>query len=128
MQKVLLDTSFIISCAREKIDFIQELQEYEVLIPEQVIQETFKVSQDSEQSLKDRNCAELALKILYSCQSSFKRIDICNDKLKDVDDLIVHYAKSNLDVIVATLDKGLKEKIGKKALMTIFDKNKIGLI
>ncbi len=57
MKKVILDTNFIVTCVKQKIDFFEDikLQGIKILIPKQVIKET--------ENLKTSN-AKLSLKIL----------------------------------------------------------------
>lgn len=116
MKSVLLDSSFLISAAKEKIDIFEELQEYEILIPKQVIDETFRISQ-SNQSLKDREAAELALRILYNNQKRFNRIDLPSEKREHTDKLIIKYANENTNIIVATLDRKLKSHFKGRTLL-----------
>lgn len=114
MKAVLLDSSFIIAATKKKIDFFDELQEYqEILVPEQVIEEIFKVSQ-SKQSLKTKQSAELALKILEVESAKFKKIDVGKGH---TDNQIVKYAKENPGVLVATIDKDLKSKISGEVIV-----------
>ncbi len=105
MREVLLDTNFIIACLKQKIDFIEEfnLLGYKVLIPEQVINE-----------LK-RNKQELALNFLEKQKNFFRTIDIGKGH---VDKKIIQYSKKNPEIVVATLDKELKNSLkNKKAII-----------
>ncbi|MEM3116719.1 MAG: hypothetical protein QXX55_02075 [Candidatus Pacearchaeota archaeon] len=102
MGRVILDTSFILTATKQKIDFFHwlELEGMEVIIPEQTIKE-----------LKGLG-AELALKILK--KNEFKIIKIRGD---DADTAIINFVKDDPEAIVATLDKGLQKKIKNKKLI-----------
>ena len=113
MKKILLDSSFLISAAKEKLDLFEKLQEYEILIPEQVINETFRVSQ-SNQSLKNKEAAELALKILYKSKDNFKKIDLGQGH---TDTQMIKYVEENQGSIVATLDKEIKSRLKGKTMI-----------
>lgn len=116
MKSILLDSSFIISAAKKKIDIFEELQEFpEIIIPEQVIQEVFNISQ-SKQSAKNKQSAELALKIIES--NKFKKIDLGKGY---VDNLIIDYSKKNPETFIATLDREIKNKL-KEKIITLFGK------
>ena len=118
MKQTLLDTSFILTCIRNKIDFIEEitLQGSEVLIPKQVISEIQRIS-ISKKKLRFRDEAILAMKVLEN--SIFKKIDL---KTKNTDNGIARYSNDH-DVIVATLDRGLKKKVKGQKLVIRRKKN-----
>ncbi len=107
MKQVLLDTNFIISCARQKIDFFHEipLMGFEILIPRQVFDEIEKLSK-SRKSATLREEADLALKIMNR-----NKFTIIKLRRNDVDRAIIEFANDNRDVIIATLDKELQNKI-----------------
>jgi rRNA-processing protein FCF1 len=121
MEKIMLDTNFILSCIRNKIDFVEELQlsGREILLPIQVMDEIKKISKKEKYSLRKE--AELALKFLE--KSSFKKIDI---KEKYVDEGIKKYLKNEPSIIIATLDRGLKKS--KSRNMIITRKKKIEIV
>lgn len=100
MKQALLDTSFILTCIKQKIDFFEELMEYQIIIPIQVIKE-----------LKGLN-AKLALKLVS--KHKFKKIDL---KMKNVDGGIKKFAEKDKNIIVATLDKELQKNIINKKLI-----------
>jgi rRNA-processing protein FCF1 len=123
MKKALLDTNFIITCIREKIDFFEDLklQGFQIIIPREVILEIERIS-NSRKKLKFRNEAEIALKLLKANQ--FKKISL---NTRNVDNGISKMAKKDSEVFVGTLDRELKKKIpnskivirGKKKLEVI---------
>lgn len=123
MKKAILDTNFILTCVKQKIDFLDEigLMGMDVLIPEEVLKEIRKII-SSGKKLHFREDAKLALKILN--KNKFKKIRLDTE---DVDKGLVNFAEKNKDVIVATLDRELKEKI-KKPKLVIRGKKKLGVI
>ena len=102
--KILLDTNFILTCIRQKIDFFEDiyLMGMHIIIPKEVIKELEKLKKES------------ALKLLRKEKGKFKRIFLSG---KNVDNSIIRYAKENPSVIIATLDKGLKTKIKNKKMI-----------
>ena len=107
MKEVLLDTNFILSCIRNKIDFFEELNlmGFKILIPKQVVFELASIL-DSKKKLKFKEEASLALQLLKN--NSFKEVDL---GVSYVDEGIRKFSKNNKDVIVATLDKELKDEL-----------------
>ncbi len=97
MKKVILDSSFIVTCVKQKIDFFENinLMGMQILIPKQVIREI--------KNLKNP-ASKTSLEILK--KNKFKEIDLGKGK---VDNLIINFAKKN-DVVVATLDREIKKK------------------
>jgi rRNA-processing protein FCF1 len=107
MKQILLDTNFILTCIKQKIDFFEylELMGLQILIPKQVIDEIEMIA-NSKKKLHFREDAKLSLALLK--KSSFEKIDL---GLQDVDKGIKRFAKQNPKVIVATLDKEIKDSI-----------------
>ena len=106
MRYVILDTNFILSCLRKKIDFFDEIQlmGFHVLIPVQVIKELENI-QNSKQKLHFREDAKIAIKLIES--GKFKKVGLDG---KNVDYGIIKLAKENEDFIVATLDREIRNK------------------
>jgi len=113
MKPVILDTNFILSCVKQKIDFFREISEkgWEILIPKQVIEE-IKSIENSTKKLYHRQTAKLAVVILEN--NKFKEIDL---KTKNVDKGIIKYTQEHPQLIVATLDKEIKDKIRNSKLV-----------
>lgn len=107
MKPALLDTNFILTCIKQKIDFSEELKlmGLEILIPAQVIREL--------KNLKIQE-AEFALKFLEKNKNDFKEIDIGKG---NVDKQILNYVKDKSEIIVATLDRELKAKLENKKII-----------
>jgi rRNA-processing protein FCF1 len=114
MRQILLDTNFIITCIKQKIDFFEEipLMGIQILIPEQVIKELEKLKKQS------------ALTLLKKEKSKFKTLSL---KGKIVDNSIINYAKENSAVIIATLDRVIQKKIRNRK-MIIVDRRKLEII
>ena len=112
MKSVLLDTNFILTCIKQKIDFFEELRfmGFEIIIPDRVIDELKKLKQT------------LALKLLE--KNNFKKIILIG---KDVDNSIINYAKKNPEIIIATLDKELSNKLKNRKII-IRGKKKLEII
>lgn len=113
MKQVLLDTNFIISCARQKIDFFHEIpfMGLEILIPEQVFDEIKKLSK-SRESATIREEADLALKIMN--RNKFTSVKL---RRNNVDDAIVEFANANPEVVIATIDKELKGRVKNRKMV-----------
>ena len=112
MRQVILDTSFILTCVRQKVDFFEKLEHegFSVLIPDQAIDELMGLG------------AQLALDILGKNRFHLLRIPG-----KDADSAIIAFARKNPAAVVATLDRGLQKKI-KNPKMVIRQKKKIEVI
>ena len=123
MKKVILDTNFIVSCVRNKIDFFEEIKfmGMQILIPKQVIEELKRIV-SSKKKLGFKQDAKIALQILE--KNLFQKIDIGK---KYVDKGIINYAEKNKDVIIATLDRELKNKI-KNPKLVIRGKKKLEVV
>ena len=102
MKTVLLDTNFIITYIKQKIDFFEELylEGYQIIIPDSDIKEIDKLNQSSALTLLKKN--------------NFKKI---NPLGKNVDNSIIKYARENPDVVIATLDKEIQKKIKNKKMI-----------
>ncbi len=46
MGQVLLDTNFILNCINQKIDFFEDLAGYKIIIPQEVINEIKKITEN----------------------------------------------------------------------------------
>jgi rRNA-processing protein FCF1 len=106
--KIIIDTNFILTLIKEKINLDISLKEllglYEILVPEGVIEELKKISQDKKTRVVDREIALVSLSIL----GKFKLLKMEN---KDVDTGIVKFVLNNPEIVVATLDKELRSRI-----------------
>ena len=108
----LLDTNFILTCMKQKIDFFEDLylMGIEVLVPKNVISELEKLKKTAALRLLDK--------------SVFKTISLPG---KNVDNAIVEYARKNPGVIIGTLDRDMRNKIRNRKI-TIRNRKKLEII
>lgn len=120
-KKAILDTNFILTCVKQKIDFSQELEleGIQIIIPKQVIDELKKITA-SKQKLKHRGYAKVAIDLIK--ENRFKTIDL---KTRGADPGIKKYANKNPKIIIATLDKELKKLPNRKII--IRGKKRLGI-
>ena len=113
MRQVVLDTNFILTAIKNKIDFIEGVTFLGLtpIVPEQVIAELEKIV-ESKKKLKFKDDARLGLKILS--KKKIKKIDLKNDY---VDNGLIAYSEQNKSAIIATMDKELKSKIPNQRLI-----------
>ena len=107
---VLIDTNFILTCVKQKIDFFEwfKLKGIKIIIPLEVMNEL--------KMLKGRSKSILALHAKFALsllkKNKFKEIDLKGgDK---ADKVIIKFARENPDIIIATLDREMKEHIKNK--------------
>ena len=114
MKQIILDTSFILTCIKNKIDFFEQLklEGIEILIPEQVVKELEGISNSKIE-------AKFALKLI-----KLNKPKIIKIHGKNTDNAIVNYSKKNPNIIVATLDSEIKKKI-KNYKLIIRNKKKL---
>lgn len=103
MKQIILDTDFIINAAKNKVDIKSELARicdfsFEICVLDKTLEE-----------LEGKPQAKLAKALI----ANFKVIETTKDK--PVDDLLMDFK----DVIVATQDKELKEKLKKRDIGVI---------
>ena len=115
--EVIIDTNFIISCLRKKIDFVSQLEEqgFKVLIPKEVMQELKDVRRNSRASREDRIAIDAALEMFSG--KKVKHITLGGGK---VDDWMIHKGKQGY--YIATLDREIKKHIPNRVV--IFDAQK----
>lgn len=126
--QIILDTNFIITSIKNKIQIFEELQKEfpsdKILIPLEVIKELEKLKEDEKLSLKEREYTKIAIELIKKYNPSIVPLNS-----KDVDAGILKYAKQYNNVIIATLDRNLKEKIRivnkKVKFLTIKEKKRI---
>ena len=107
MEKIILDTNFLMIPGQFKVDIFSEIERicnfnYKICIYEGSIRELENIIKTS--NVKDRMAATLALKILKS-----KKLHILEGKNVDVDSLILE--STDKDTIIATQDMKLKRKL-----------------
>ena len=110
--EVLLDTSFIISCIRKRIDFITQLEEqgFKIKIPKEVIQELKDLRKDSKTSHEDRIAIDVVMEMINN-----KRIKEIQLGTKNVDMGLIEKGKHGY--YIATLDGKIKHDVPKKIVI-----------
>ena len=124
MKYILLDTSFLVSCAEFKIDFFSELKRicnfnFEIAILDKVLEEIDKIIN---RGRKEGKMARLAKTILLT-----KRITVLPTAgRKSVDKILLE--KAGDKYLVATQDAGLKKLLKKKKQPVIMIRQKKHLV
>jgi rRNA-processing protein FCF1 len=115
--EVILDTNFIISCIRKKIDFYEQLTEqgFKVVFPREVLQELKDVRRKNGTSHEDRIAIDLAMQMIE--RMKVKKMSLGQGK---VDDWLISKGKEGY--YIATLDAVIKRQVPKRVV--IFDAQK----
>jgi len=126
--KILIDTNFAITCAKNKIDFhslVEEIidEKIEWLVPQDVLNELGNIKDRTGIKVADRNAAELSFELLQQIKPEI--LDLPG-KTPNVDMKIVNYIIDK-DIVLATMDKNLKSRINNK-ILTVRGKNNLELI
>jgi len=118
--KVILDTNFLIYCAKNKLDYVEELgdllnEDCELIVPEQVVRELKLLSEDLKKKIsgKDRVSADLALQLLDV--NNVKKVKVSG---KSVDEGIINLSKQDSKNIVCTLDREMRKILGRVILIS----------
>jgi rRNA-processing protein FCF1 len=126
--KILLDTNFILTCAKRKIDFEEQTQGLvdegiEWIVPQEVLNELGNLKDKEGMKGKDKEAAELAFEIVKKVNHCFVENISKRDK-GNVDIMIVNYLIKHDDIILATMDKNLKQRLPHRKFLTVRgDKN-----
>ncbi|MDP3026876.1 MAG: PIN domain-containing protein [Nanoarchaeota archaeon] len=122
--KVILDTNFLIYCAKNKLDYLEEIgnlinEGFELVVPMQVIEEMKKLKDDKWKKVsgKDKDAIALALQLLDV--NKVKKVKI---KGESVDEGIVNLANENKKNIVCTLDREMRHNLPRVILINKFKK------
>lgn len=119
--KVILDSSFIISCIRERIDFLSQLAEqgFIPVVPREVLQEMKDLRISNRVSHEDRVAIDVAFELLE--KNKVKKNSLGTGR---VDDWLIKRGQEG--IFIATLDKEIKKQIPKK--IVIFKaQNRVGV-
>lgn len=128
--KALLDTNFVVTCVKQKIDFFSQSSEatdeyIEWILPKQVEKEIEEISKRQGEKEEDKKAAAISLEMLKLIGP--KKIDL-EIKHDNVDQGIVDFLKGKeKEYVLATLDKDLKSKVGCK-ILTIKGEKSLQLI
>jgi rRNA-processing protein FCF1 len=126
--KILLDTNFVLTCAKQKIDFpnVAEQvidQKIEWIVPQDVLDELGQLKDKKGTKTKDKQAAALSFDVL---QSLNPKIIELKGKNPNVDIKIVNYIIDK-QITLATLDKNLKSRV-KNKILTIRGKKNLEII
>jgi rRNA-processing protein FCF1 len=122
--KILLDTNFIITTTKQKID-IQTLanqiitEPIEWLVPQDVLNELGNIKDSKGIKFADKAAAELSFEIIKTLNPKIINLP---SKNPNVDIKIVNYILDK-PIVLATLDKDLKARVKNKILTTRGKKN-----
>ncbi len=119
--QVILDSSFIISCVRERIDFLTQLNEqgFTPIVPREVIQEMKDLRISNRVSHDERIAIDVAFELLE--KAKVKKTTLGTGR---VDDFLIKRGQEG--IFIATLDKGIKKRVPKK--IVIFKaQNRVGV-
>jgi rRNA-processing protein FCF1 len=124
--EILLDTNFILTCVKQKIDFFSIANDsigdkIKWLIPFEVLAELRDLSIRKDVKGADKDAAKLALELVKLINPQ-----IVSVKNKNVDQGIIDYIKDK-DIVLATLDKALKNKV-KNKIMVIKDVKRVEIV
>lgn len=133
--KVILDTNFLIYCAKNKIDYTEEIERvvkegFIMLVFRQTIEELENLIQESKK-YSDREAARLALKIVKAdIKDGIMKLVDSDHNAKYADEALRKYLKEKQGqerVIVATVDRKLQKRVKKQAsVLVIKGRKKIG--
>ena len=122
--KIILDTNFLIYCAKNKLDYVEEIgnlinEGFELVVPMQVVDELEKLKNDKWKKVsgKDKMAIDLALQLLDV--NKVKKIKVSG---KSVDEGIINLANENKKNIVCTLDREMRHTLGRVILINKFKK------
>ena len=126
--KILLDTNFILTCAKQKIDFDaimngQISEEVKWIVPEEILTELRGLQYGGKIKIKERNAATIGIEITEALNPEVVKL---SDTANDVDTKIVNYIKDK-QIVLATLDKKLKSRV-KNKILTIRGKKNLKII
>lgn len=109
--EVLLDTNFIISCVKKKIDFISGLEEkgFRILLPKEVYEELKDLRLDS--SPKNRAAIEVALELMAK-----RKVEKIGLGKKKVDEALIESGRKGR--YIATLDAAVKRSVPNRVVIS----------
>ncbi len=110
--EVILDTNFILSCIRKRIDFLGQLQEqgFKIVVPKEVFEELKDLLENSKTSQSDRTLIDVGFQLLREAKVSKVKLGA-----KTVDKGLVR--KGREGVYVATLDKAVQRAVPNRVII-----------
>ena len=117
--EVILDSSFIISCVRKRIDFLEALREigFRAVVPREVLQEMKDLKKRSGTSHLEREAIDIAFEML----GKVKKIKVGG---RTVDEGLI--AKGREGIHIATLDRAVKREVPNR-IVILDSKSGIGV-
>ena len=114
--KIILDTNFLIYCAKAKLDYVEEVgniinEGVELVVPDQVIGELERLKIKAKKG-KDKDACDLALKLLKN-----NKVKVVKPVGKTVDNAMVNLANEDPKNIVCTLDREMRTTLGRVILV-----------
>ncbi len=127
---VVIDTNFIVYCAKQKIDFISELgrildSNFRVIVPSLVLDELQKLAASKKTKMVDREAAMLALQIIEKNRE--KGVIYVEERGAETADGAI-LLNDKKGIIVATLDKALRQRLKNAKILVIRQKRYLQLI
>lgn len=126
--KILLDTNFILTCAKLNIDFASRTneiidQKIEWIVPQDVLNELGSLKDREGVKGADKEAANFGFEILRDLNPQIVEL---GGKNPNVDIKIVNYIIGK-NIILATMDKNLKSRVDNK-ILTVRGKNNVELL
>jgi len=126
--KILLDTNFILTCVKQNTHFDSAADELidekiEWVVPQDVLNELGYLKDKSGMKIADKKAAEISFEVLQNLNPEIVKLP---GKNPNVDIKIVNYI-ADKDIVLATLDKGLKDRV-KNKILTIRGKKNLEII
>jgi len=122
--KVILDTNFLIYCAKNKLDYVEGIgnlinEGFELVVPMQVVEEMNMLKDDKWKKVsgKDKMAIDLALQLLEV--NNVKKVKVSGES---VDEGIINLADENKKNIVCTLDREMRHNLPRVILINKFKK------
>lgn len=126
--QILLDTNFILTTTKQKINIVETLENYtseplEFLLPQDVLNELGNLKDKPGTKTSDKNAATLSFQILQELNPKIINLP---GKNPNIDIKIVNYILEK-PIVLATLDKNLKTRV-KNKILTIRGKKNLEII
>jgi rRNA-processing protein FCF1 len=122
---IIIDTNFILTCVKQKIDMFEQLKKLEpgkkIAVPSNVLEELTMLRDSKKLKMSEREAADIAIQLVD------KENVIILDLQGNVDDSIVRYVGKN-DIIVASLDRGIIRRLKGARFLTILRKSRIARV
>ena len=117
---VILDTNFLIYCAKNKLDYVEELsglinEDFDLVVPLQVIRELELLRDDKKKKVSGKDKASIGLALQLLDANKVKKVKV---KGKTVDEGIINLSKEDKRNITCTLDREMRNILGRVILIS----------